>query len=91
MSVGTRNAAVAFPPGVPARGTTRIVFVLPADAETRLRVVDVQGRVVANLADGRLAAGPHALEWRADVRPGLYFVRLDADGRRVTRSVVIVR
>jgi len=79
----------------PARGSVELDYQLPRESEVRLTVVDVQGRELAVLANGRLAAGRHAATWsgtlggRAAPR-GTYFVRLAAGGRtRVKRFVLI--
>jgi hypothetical protein len=80
----------------PARGAVRIAYALPAGSAVRLRVVDVQGRVVATLVDGIVPAGRHEAAWDGSAGgraagPGLYFVRLDACGRRAVRSFVLIR
>jgi len=57
--------------------------------------VDVQGRVVATLAEGDQSAGRHDCAWDASARgaavgAGLYFVRLETpQGRRVRRVVLL--
>lgn len=77
--------------------TTRIRFVLPTGAPTRVTVHDVSGRLVRVLADRWLPAGPSALDWpgrdgagRA-VAPGVYFIRLEAGSVRQTGRVVRIR
>jgi len=76
----------------PAAGRTRCSFELPARGPARLELLDVQGRALARLADGVLAAGPHAyeLDVRA-LRPGLYFLRLRAPGGERLRRLAVVR
>jgi len=76
----------------PARTAQRIVFALPRETVVRLELIDIAGRTVATLADGALGPGRH--EAHADVsalRPGLYFVRLRAEGASVVRRVAIAR
>jgi len=82
--------ALAVSPS-PARGAARIRFATSSDAHVRLEVVDIQGRVVAVLADERLPAGSHERSWapRTEHPPGLHFVRW-SDGRE-TRSAKLVR
>jgi hypothetical protein len=80
----------------PTRGGARVSFALPAEAGVRLRVVDLQGRVVATLVDGVVPAGLHEARWDGTgpggaARPGLYFVRLEAGGKQAVRSVILVR
>jgi len=75
----------------PWRSSTTLEFVLPAAAEARLRVVDVSGRHIATIAEGRLAAGRHEFRWDGRgtsgqvAPPGIYFFRLDAGGSSATR------
>jgi len=69
----------------------------PAAGEVSLRVYDAVGRNVRGLAQGSFAAGLHSIHWDGrDVsgRPapsGLYFVRLEAGGRAITRKAVLAR
>lgn len=80
----------------PTRGGTRFELALPALASTRLTIVDVAGRHVARVLDARLAAGRHRLAWsgRADDgtarRAGIYYARLEVDGRPAGRRSVIL-
>jgi len=75
-----------------------ISFGLRAPArEARLALFDVSGRRVRDLLRGPTPAGPQSLRWDgadeggAHVGSGVYFLRLDADGRRVSRRIVLVR
>lgn len=96
---GGLGAGIAFAPPAPnpaARSAT-LSFVLPRAAHVRLSVVDVAGREVRVLADRPLAEGPHALPW--DLRDnrgraasaGVYFMRLEADGRTLVRRLAVMR
>ena len=92
----TLEFALSAPAPNPSRGTLRIPFALPANAHVRLNVMDVQGRMVANLVDAVFSAGRHEVMWDAakgggQVRPGMYFVRLEVAGRHFVRSVVVMR
>ena len=77
----------------PFHGTTRLAFTLPKPGPARLEVVDLQGRRVATLMQGSLDAGFHQVVWfgRGDngqnVRGGVYFVRLQAQGRTLVERV----
>jgi hypothetical protein len=80
----------------PAAGPVQIGFALPVEAPIRLTVVDVQGRTVATLAEGRWPAGRHAVRWlggdgAARRGAGVYFVRYDAGGRTFTHRLVLAR
>ena len=78
----------------PATGAVQVVFAMPQAADARVSVVDIAGRQVRELANGKLAAGAHALSWDGrDVagRPsaaGVYFVRIEAESStRVARMI----
>ena len=76
----------------PARGTTALRFSLPHAADATLAVYDLLGRRVALLADGPLAAGPHAADWdAAAAAPGVYVARLTTPDGTDTQRVTVVR
>jgi hypothetical protein len=88
--------ALGPPAPNPARGALRLSFDLPRAMHARLEVLDVQGRVVATLAEGDFSAGRHERAWDAsahDVRAGagLYFVRLVTPEGRLVRRVALLR
>ena len=78
----------------PSRGDCIIGFSLPAPADVTLEVFDALGRLVKCLEQEHLGAGEHARIWAGidtaghPVRAGVYFVRLEAGGQRLTRRVV---
>jgi len=82
----------------PAVGGTHISFALPhADAaRATLGLFDAQGRRVRNLT-AAFATGLNTVAWDGNddtgrpLRPGLYFVRLDAGTTHASRRVVVVR
>jgi flagellar hook assembly protein FlgD len=59
-------------------------------------VFDVAGRRVVTLADGRLDAGRHRVEWDGRAATGrrlgsgVYFYRLEAAGLSAVRKVVVL-
>ncbi len=81
----------------PFNPRTEIAFDLPAASACRVRVFDLQGRTVATLVDGELAAGRHTVVWqgvddRGDPQPsGLYLVRLTTPGYSETRKMTLAR
>jgi hypothetical protein len=80
----------------PVRETTFLNFALPQAADAQLRVYDLQGRVVATIADGYLPAGRHRIAWNGmtasgPARSGIYFVRLQAAGQTLKRTLVLAR
>lgn len=81
----------------PMSDVVALHFAVPAIGRVRLAVHDVQGRLVRLLSDGDRSPGPHSEAWdgaddAANVMPpGLYFARLDAAGRTLTRRIIRVR
>ncbi len=78
----------------PNPGTSEVVlrFDAPQAGPVRLAVYDATGRLTASLLDGVVSAGSQARTWSTrDVAAGVYFVRLEAGGIAVSRSVVITR
>jgi len=88
--------ALAPPAPNPTRGALRFSFDLPRAMRARLEILDVQGRVVATLAEGDFGAGHHERAWDASVAgaragAGLYFVRLVTPEGRLVRRVAVLR
>lgn len=82
----------------PSAETAEAVFMLPREAIVDLAVFDLAGRTVrALVTHERLASGTHARAWDgrrddgATVPAGIYLVRLDTPGGRLTRTAVRVR
>ncbi len=85
------NAPVARPGNLalrslapnPCRASATVTFRLAREERVRLSVLDVSGRLVANLAEGTLPAGDHPIAWDArgrdgaELPAGLYLVRLE--------------
>lgn len=74
----------------------QIAFTLPHATEVDLRLFDVNGRVVRDLARGTFDAGAHVLRWEAgDPRgaappAGVYFLRLEAGGASLLRKLTVL-
>ncbi len=81
----------------PVRGNAALNFSLSQTGSVRLHLIDVSGRVVRTLVDGSMSAGPHAASWNGrdnegrSLPSGLYFARLDAEGKSIVRRVLMVR
>jgi hypothetical protein len=77
--------------------STAVVFSLSHAGSVSLSVHDVQGRRVRMLARGNLPAGEHRVAWDGGLddggsaSAGVYLVRLEAEGRVLSRKVVRVR
>lgn len=82
----------------PAHGAATLAFALARDGDVRVDVLDVLGRRVREVPLGRMAAGRHTATWDARdeaglaARAGLYFVRLEVDGRAIgMKRLAVVR
>ncbi|MGQ9708021.1 MAG: T9SS type A sorting domain-containing protein [bacterium] len=73
----------------PVRGSTNLRYSLPQRAKVRLRLFDLSGRTVAKLVEAEKEPGWYSVAWDGrGVPPGVYLVRLDADGRVLTAKLV---
>ena len=89
--------ALAAPRPNPARGSTTLEFTLPRETHVRMGVFDAAGRRVIALHDGVMAAGAHREAFTLsddtgrELPSGLYLVRLEAEGRILTRRIAAIR
>ena len=81
----------------PFRGSTLVRFAVPQSGPVDVSVFDVTGRLVANLVNGSLAAGPHSVSWDGSdsqgnrVASGIYLYRIQAGGESLTKDMVHLR
>jgi hypothetical protein len=89
--------AFALPSPNPADVRTTLQYTLPRAGMVRLGVYDASGRLVRELASGTREPGQHAEAWDLrdasgrTVGAGLYFARLEVDGRTLVRRVAVTR
>lgn len=75
----------------------RLEYGLQRAGRVRLTIHDLPGRTLATLVNGPKSAGTHAATWDGrdgagrDVRPGVYFVRLECGGEVRGRSITRTR
>jgi flagellar hook assembly protein FlgD len=75
----------------------RIPFVLPQEGDVRLRVLDLAGRQVRLLMQGRLEAGRREVVWDGrddggiEVSGGVYLYEVESPGFRATRRLIRLR
>lgn len=76
----------------PFNPSTTIRFGLDGSTHATLTVYDVLGRAVAVLVDEPLAAGTYTATFDAtDLATGTYLYVLEAEGQRVTRTMLLVK
>jgi YVTN family beta-propeller protein len=74
-----------------------VAYHLHEASEVSLSVYDAAGRLVAALDQGERDAGEHRATWSGvdprghDAATGVYFVRLEADRRTVTKKAVLLK
>jgi len=74
-----------------------IRYELPKPTQARVVVYDLNGRQVRVLHDGPQIVGSHALAWNGAgatgslVGSGFYFVVLEAESRRLSRKISVVK
>lgn len=87
---------LAAPRPNPSRGPVMLSFALPREADVRLSIHDVSGRVVRTLWNGK-AEGDRSVVWdRRDnagqaAAAGVYFARLETEGSTATRTITLLR
>ncbi len=76
----------------PVTGRALVRYSLAAPGRAELAVFDVTGRRLEVLASGLMAAGDHTATWNSTTAaPGVYLVKLTADGRTCSERVVVAR
>ncbi|HET7379835.1 MAG TPA: T9SS type A sorting domain-containing protein, partial [Gaiellales bacterium] len=95
IATGSQGLALELRPN-PTRGELLVRYTVPVGGHVRIGVYDVMGRRIGPVVDRVVEPGPHESTWDAgragaDRAPGLYFVRMDAAGQRLSKRFVIVR
>jgi hypothetical protein len=76
----------------PFKPSTVISFQLPLNSHVTLKVFEVNGREVATLIEGEMAAGKHHVPFAPrNLASGLYFYELTAGEFSQTRKAVLLR
>ncbi len=80
----------------PARGGVQVEFTVARESTVRLSVWDVQGRLVAVLADGTRPAGRYHVTWDGRAGPqrapsGIYLVRYESPGKSFVRHIALLK
>ncbi len=81
----------------PFNPSTTIQFHIPAAADVELAVMDVRGKKIAALADGRFDAGAHSIQWNGrdeggkPMPGGVYMIVLKSNGFREVKKLVLIK
>ena len=81
----------------PMTDATTLTLDLPGAADVTLRIYDITGRLVRELATMRLPAARHEFRWDGRdssgrlIARGVYVARLEADGIVRTRKISVTR
>jgi FlgD Ig-like domain/Endonuclease/Exonuclease/phosphatase family len=81
----------------PANPRARIEFELAKAEVVEVTIYDAAGRYVRSLARGAMGSGPHEYIWDgsddggSEVASGVYFVRVEGETQRSTKSMALVR
>jgi len=74
----------------PAHAIAKIGFTLDRAQHVRIRIVDLRGKLVAELRNGLVGQGPHEEVWDAkQARSGVYVLSMEVDGLSVRTENVI--
>lgn len=75
----------------PGSTFTSVHFSIPTRQRVVLRVFDVSGRLLMTPVDATLDPGPHAARIRTSSLPGgVYFYRMEAGGKRLSRRFAVL-
>ncbi len=75
----------------PTKGSV-ITYTITKDARVSLKVYDASGRLISTLVDGRQTAGTKTVNWNTkNLSSGIYFLRLEAEGKIATHKLILVK
>jgi endo-1,4-beta-xylanase len=76
----------------PFNPATTIVFSVPVESHVLVKIVDLSGREIRTLINGRMPAGEHAVHFTApNLNSGVYFCRITAGGFTKTEKMILVK
>jgi hypothetical protein len=81
----------------PFNPSTTIEFSVPQKAKVKMNVYNIRGQKVRNLINSELDRGHHKIVWdgrdgtNRNVSSGIYFVRLESDGKTNIRKVMLMK
>ena len=81
----------------PFNPETNIVFSIPSKGNVEINIYNIKGQKVKSLVNEQYAPGRHKVVWDGrdqnddTVSSGIYFYRLDAAGKKLTRKMVLMK
>jgi photosystem II stability/assembly factor-like uncharacterized protein len=75
----------------PVKTELRIAYHIPVKTSVRICLYDVSGRYVLNLLEATAESGKHELRRTVNMPSGIYFVRMVAQGKAVSRKIEIIK
>ena len=76
----------------PFNPTTTITFMLDKQADVKLEIYNSLGGKVATLINANKSAGQHHVTWDAtEVTSGIYFYRINANSKILTKKMLLLR
>jgi hypothetical protein len=76
----------------PFNPTTNISFIVPIDAEVKISVYDILGRLIDTPLDKFVTAGEHNITWDgSNFSSGIYFYRLETSDVTTTKRMTLLK
>jgi hypothetical protein len=76
----------------PFNPVTQIKFALAQNTDVKLNVYNISGQLVSQLASGVMNAGVHAVDFDGSrLNSGVYYYTLEADGKAMTKKMLMVK
>lgn len=101
--IGIENNGTELPEGFnleqnypnPFNPETTIKFSIPnamGQKNISLKIYDVNGKEVTNLAEGKFSPGEHEIKWMAGNNPsGVYFYKLNSANLSITKKMILIK
>ena len=76
----------------PFNPETMIEYFIPSNAEVVIQIYDNAGKEIRRYNEGFKNAGRHSISLNfSDIPSGVYFYRLDTDGKSISRKMVLIK
>lgn len=74
----------------PAANNTKIHYELANQAKVQMDIIDITGKIVMTIDEGNQTRGQHSVSVSTEkMNSGSYFISLKADGKRLTKRLII--